>query len=51
MERKTMMGRTHVEKAAETGVLKISVLERDPPRYMLRSFGAGMFLSIVVFVF
>jgi nitrite transporter NirC len=46
-----MSDRIYVEKAADTGALKISLLETSPSRYMLRSFGAGMFLSIVVFVF
>ena len=46
-----MIDRIYVEKAADTGARKIKMLENDPSRYMLRSFGAGMFLSIVVFVF
>jgi len=46
-----MNNRIYVEKAADAGVRKINLLENDPLRYMLRSLGAGMFLSIVVFVF
>jgi len=46
-----MRDRIYVEKAADTGTQKIKLLENDPPRYMLRSLGAGAFLSIVVFVF
>ncbi|MGO9019850.1 MAG: formate/nitrite transporter family protein [Syntrophobacteraceae bacterium] len=46
-----MSDRIYVEKAADTGVNKINLLVNDPSRYMLRSLGAGMFLSIVVFVF
>jgi nitrite transporter NirC len=46
-----MSDRIYVEKAADTGALKNSLLETSPSRYMLRSLGAGMFLSIVVFVF
>ena len=46
-----MADRTHVEKAAATGVGKINLLQDDPLRYMLRSVGAGMGLTLVVFVF
>jgi len=45
------MDRVHVEKAADAGVTKLSLLQDDPARYMLRSVGAGMGLTIVVFVF
>jgi nitrite transporter NirC len=45
------MDRVHVEKAAQAGVTKLSLLQEDPARYMLRSVGAGMGLSLVVFVF
>ncbi len=50
-EERTMIDRSHVEKAADTGARKINMLQSDPSRYMLRSFGAGMFLTITVFVF
>jgi len=46
-----MIDRSYVEKAAETGFVKISLLQDDPPRYLLRSVGAGMGLTLVVFVF
>ena len=46
-----MIDRIHVEKAADAGVGKISLLEDDPLRYMLRAVGAGMGLTLVVFVF
>ncbi|MGO9018713.1 MAG: formate/nitrite transporter family protein [Syntrophobacteraceae bacterium] len=46
-----MIDRIYVEKAADAGARKINMLASDPSRYMLRSLGAGMFLSIVVFVF
>ena len=46
-----MSDRIYVEKAAEAGAGKIKMLQSDPSHYMLRSLGAGMFLSIVVFVF
>ncbi len=46
-----MIDRIYVEKAADAGARKINLLTSDPSRYMLRSLGAGMFLSIVVFVF
>jgi nitrite transporter NirC len=45
------MDRIYVEKAADAGVTKLSLLQDDPARYMLRSVGAGMGLTIVVFVF
>src|SRR5215831_1917670 len=46
-----MIDRTHVEKAADTGAGKIRLLLDDPLRYMVRSIGAGMGLTLVVFVF
>ncbi len=46
-----MIDRSLVEKAADSGVRKLSLLQRDPGRYLLRSLLAGMYLSIVVFVF
>ena len=46
-----MTDRSYVEKAAEAGFGKISLLQDDPPRYMLRAVGAGMGLTLVVFVF
>jgi nitrite transporter len=45
------MDRVHVEKAADAGVTKLSLLQQDPARYMVRSIGAGMGLTMVVFVF
>ena len=46
-----MIDRVDVEKAADAGVGKISLLQDDPFRYMLRAVGAGMGLTLVVFVF
>jgi len=46
-----MIDRIHVEKAADAGAAKIGLLQDDPLRYMLRSAGAGMGLTLVVFVF
>jgi nitrite transporter NirC len=46
-----MSDRSHVEKAAAAGAAKIELLLGDPARYMLRSVGAGMGLTLVVFVF
>ena len=45
------MDRPLVEKAAASGLRKMSLLQNDPGRYMLRSVLAGMYLSIVVFLF
>jgi nitrite transporter NirC len=45
------MDRVHVEKAASAGAAKLSLLRQDPARYMLRSVGGGMGLTLVVFVF
>src|SRR5262249_50710267 len=50
-EEATMIDRIHVEKAAATGAGKLTLLLDDPLRYMLRSVGAGMGLTLVVFVF
>src|SRR3974390_2625875 len=46
-----MIDRIYVEKAADAGVGKIKLLQDDPLRYMVRSVGAGMGLTLVVFVF
>lgn len=46
-----MIDRPLVEKSAASGLRKISLLERDPPRYLVRAILAGMYLSIVVFVY
>ncbi|GAB4058975.1 formate/nitrite transporter family protein [Uliginosibacterium sediminicola] len=46
-----MIDRDYVEKAAESGVRKLSLLHHDPGRYLTRSVLAGMQLSIVLFVF
>lgn len=46
-----MIDRPIVEKSAASGLRKMSLLERDPPRYLVRAILAGMYLSIVVFVY
>jgi len=46
-----MIDRIYVEKAADAGFGKINLLQDDPLRYMLRAIGAGMRLTLVVFVF
>jgi nitrite transporter NirC len=46
-----MTDRGHVLKAADAGAGKVSLLQADPLRYMLRAVGAGMGLTIVVFAF
>jgi formate/nitrite transporter FocA (FNT family) len=46
----TMNDRTYVEKAAHAGAGKVSLLQLDPSRYLLRSVGAGMELTTVCFV-
>src|SRR3974377_2561871 len=46
-----MINRVYVEKAADAGGGKIILLQDDPLRYMLRAVGAGMGLTLVVFVF
>ena len=43
-----MNDRTHVEKAADAGARKVSLLQLDPCRYLLRSVSAGMGLTLVV---
>jgi nitrite transporter NirC len=45
------MDRSYVEKAANAGAGKVSLLQADPLRYLLRSVGGGMGLTLVVFVF
>jgi nitrite transporter NirC len=46
-----MTDRDYVVKAADAGLGKVSLLQEDPLRYMLRAVGAGMGLTIVVFTF
>ncbi len=46
-----MIDRRYVEQAADAGVRKISQLQDSYVRYMLRAVGAGMGLTLVVFVF
>jgi nitrite transporter len=46
-----MTDRGYVVKAADAGVGKVTLLQEDPLRYMLRAIGAGMGLTIVVFTF
>ena len=46
-----MIDREHVLKAADAGASKARLLHEDPFRYLLRAVGAGMGLTIVVFVF
>lgn len=46
-----MIDRPYVEKARDAGVGKNELLTHDPARYLVRSIMAGMFLSIVLFVF
>ena len=46
-----MSDRAYVEKAAQAGAGKFNLLLDDPLRYLLRSVGAGMGLTLVVFVF
>ncbi|MGO8924107.1 MAG: formate/nitrite transporter family protein, partial [Xanthobacteraceae bacterium] len=46
-----MIDRIYVEKAADAGFGKIRLLEDDPLRYMVRAVGAGMGLTLVVFVY
>ena len=46
-----MMDRGYVEKAAHAGISKVNLLQEDPLRYLLRAVGAGMGLTLVVFVF
>jgi nitrite transporter NirC len=51
LESNLMIDRPYVEKAVDTGVRKLALLESDPKRYIVRSILAGMYLSIVLFVF
>jgi nitrite transporter NirC len=46
-----MPDRRYVEKAAESGSYKVLLLTTDPVRYLVRSLLAGMYSSIVVFVY
>lgn len=46
-----MIDRPYVEKAADSGSRKVTLLYGDPLRYMTRSIMAGMYLTIVVFVY
>ena len=46
-----MTDRDHVKKAADAGVGKAVLLKDDPLRYMMRAVGAGMGLTLIVFVF
>ena len=46
-----MTDRDYVVKAADAGLGKVSLLQEDPLRYMLRAVGAGMGLTVVVFTF
>ena len=45
------MDRALVEKAVDAGIGKITLLHESPMRYLLRCVGAGMGLTLVVFVF
>ncbi|MFA9440554.1 formate/nitrite transporter family protein [Uliginosibacterium sp. sgz301328] len=45
------MERPTVEKAAQSGAYKISLLETDPARYCLRAVLAGMYLSLICLLF
>jgi nitrite transporter NirC len=45
------MDQPYVEKAAAAGAGKVRLLTDDPLRYLLRSVGGGMGLTLVVFVF
>jgi nitrite transporter NirC len=46
-----MNDRPYVEKAAAAGAGKLKLLQHDPLRYLVRAIGAGMGLTLVVFVF
>ena len=46
-----MTDRSYVLKAADAGGRKARLLQEAPLRYLLRAVGAGMALTIVVFVF
>jgi nitrite transporter len=45
------MDRIHVQKASDSAVAKADLLQNEPVRYMLRSVGGGMGLTLIVFVF
>lgn len=45
------MDRSLVEKAADSGLRKMNLLQNDPGRYVLRSVLAGMYLTIVLCVY
>src|SRR5262245_20026494 len=51
VEEAIMTDRDYVVKAADAGFGKVSLLQEDPLRYMLRAVGAGMGLTVVVFTF
>ncbi|WP_051304610.1 formate/nitrite transporter family protein [Chitinilyticum litopenaei] len=46
-----MFDRSYVEKAADSGLTKLTLLQTDPLRYTLRSLLAGMYLTITVFTY
>lgn len=46
-----MPDREYVEMAVESGEAKLHLLVSDPARYLVRSVMAGMYLSIVVFIY
>lgn len=46
-----MFDRIYIEKAADTGRVKIALLQDSPGRYVTRCILAGMYLGIVVFVY
>src|SRR6266567_2084031 len=46
-----MNDRQYIEKAAESGEAKYRLLTTSPGRYLVRSILAGMYLSIVVFIY
>lgn len=46
-----MLDRKYVEKAVASGEAKLHLLTSDPARYLVRSVLAGMYLSIVVYVY
>ncbi|MBE9609021.1 formate/nitrite transporter family protein [Chitinilyticum piscinae] len=46
-----MFDRSYVEKAADSGLTKLTLLQTDPLRYTLRSILAGMYLTITVLTY
>lgn len=46
-----MPDRSYVEKAADSGLNKLKLLQNDPRRYALRSILAGMYLTITLFAY